>query len=193
MKKNSFLEPLLRGFIRKKQEEDSAYDKERLRSHPIFYEVRRYDNICNTTNGIADAAKRRLAICYLRIVYNTVNDIANEAVENYRRYTGNMMELTSMMYEKYDLIESIAKAQGVPDIFLAKITPRIFENLATLTQVTNEIHPQHRYSNQCDEMLSFFDTYLLQTRYTYNAIGGIISSMNGELHRALEGSVFDIS
>lgn len=162
-----------------------------LRLHPIFHEVAKYRSVFIDTLAIGDPLKKRMAACYLRIIFDAVEEILEEAVTNYKEYSKHITSLTSFMYKRYSQVEMSARAKGIPEIFLAKITPRIVENLLTLTGVVDEIHLQHRYNNDYDAMLSFMDVYLLQIRYTYNAIGGIINNMNGELHRVLEGSIFD--
>lgn len=163
----------------------------KLRDHPIFHELTKYRSVFIDTLTIADPLKKRMAACYLRIIFDVVEEILNDVVTNYKEYSKHITTLTSSMYQKYSRVESQARAQGVPEIFISKITPRIIENLLTLTGVVDDIHLQHRYNSEYDEILSFMDVYLLQLRYTYNAVGGIINGMNGELHRALEGSIFD--
>ena len=162
-----------------------------LLSHPIFHDLTRYQSIFIDTLTIEDPIKKKMASCYLRIIFDTVADILNDTVANYRKYSNDITCLTSSMYKKYSQIEGNARAHGIPDIFLNKITPRVIENLITLTSVVDDTHLQHKYNNDVGEILSFMDMYLLQLRYTYNAIGGIINNMNGELHRVLEGSIFD--
>lgn len=166
--------------------------KEILRKHPIFHEMSRYETILTNNINVEDPLKKKLVTCYLKLLCRVVLSILDDVVEHYDRYNnGNIQNLTSLMYQRYSDLRVTAMSQGVPEIFLNKITPRLIENLLSMANTVIDLYQPNRYNNQYEEILTFMDVYLLQIRYNYNAITGIVNSMNGELHRALEGSVFD--
>lgn len=191
----------LRGFLAKppkkgsttKGVRDDGNINAKLRGHPIFHELDKYESILSNTVKIDDPLKKKMVSCYLKILCSVANEILEEVVTNHEKYTGgNMNALTMLMYKKYDGIRQIAMSQGVPELFLDKISPRVTEALLTLSDVVTELQHQHRYNNQYDEVFTFMDVYLLQIRNNYNTITGIVNNMNGELHRSLEGSPFDL-
>lgn len=190
----------LRGFLAKPPKgsdtksvrSDDSIDS-KLRDHPIFHELDKYESILSNTIRIDDPLKKKMVSCYLKILCSVANEILEEVIANREKYAGgNMNALTMLMYKKYEGIRYTALSQGVPELFLDKIGPRITEALLTLSDVITDLQHQHRYSNQYDEVFTFMDVYLLQIRNNYNTITGIVNNMNGELHRALEGSPFDL-
>ena len=54
-----------------------------------------------------------------------------------------------------------------------------------------EIHQNQLYNSLEEEMSAYLDIVLMSMRMTLETLEDLINSMNGELHHALVGSVFD--
>lgn len=162
-----------------------------LRSHPVIYEIRSFNDVFTDSVPIEDKVKRRMAVAFLHILWSVTDDIVTDIIDNYEKYCQNSMDLTSMIFEKSKMLTSRSLEEGIPRVFMHKINVRMNEDLSTLTRTLNDLHTVHNYSNSVDETLAILDVILLHIRHTYSAIVGIIDIMNGELQRALSGSIFD--
>lgn len=166
-------------------------EKEILRSHPLFVEIQSTDIIKLEQISVSDLIKKRMTIFYMKLLFKELQIVANTIVDNYGSTRTNITQITDLLYNSVTTIRDDAVAGGVPPIFIEKFSPRLMNNVSIVTTSIMDVHNISQYTDVFSETLAILDVILLYTRFTLDALGGIVEHMNGELHHALEGSVFD--
>ena len=82
---------------------------------------------------------------------------------------------------------------GVPPLFMDQYEPSTYSVISIIINVIIEIHRYRMYTTTYDEVCSILDICLIYIRINIDLAENLINEMNGELHHALVGSVFDQS
>lgn len=166
-------------------------ERERLLTHPIFTEFTIIETIRLDGLQIADPIKKRMAIAYLKILFNEINSMVRTMVENYPEPLHNSAQFASNVYHTIREVKAKALEEGVVPTFIEKYGPRTFETLSTLTNIIIEVHQHRIFRDNYGAMCEILTIMLAYLRISIDQVEGIVSSMNGELSQSLKGSVFD--
>lgn len=166
-------------------------EKEKLRSHPIFTEFTIIETIRLDELQISDPVKKRMSLAYLKILFNEISAMVSEMVDQYPEPLNNSAQFASRVYGAVRDVKVKALENGVAPIFVEKYGPRTFETLSTLTNIIIEVHQHRIFRDNYGAMCEILTMMLAYLRISIDQVEGIVSNMNGELSRALEGSVFD--
>lgn len=176
----------------KKYKEKSYEDFQKdLLKHPIFNELETWEEIKVHNLDIDDMAKKRMADCYLSILFEEISKTLTNIVKNYEHYTENTSEIFSDLVNTTIVVRRIAASKGVPNIFLVKFTDRLYKDIQVITNTINELKQTNMYETPNDRMISFLDVGLMYIRLSVITLEDTINGMNGKLHAALSGSIFD--
>lgn len=163
----------------------------KLKYHPIFQEFKLIDNVKIDSLNISDPLKYKMAVCYLKMLYGNIEKCVCEMVEKYPEYCVDPSLIGDMLLGSVTKTRNDAVGGGIPSVFLNKYNPRTFNNINILTNIITEVHQRRMHSGMYDEMCSVLDVLLVYMRTSLESVEGLINAMNGELHLALVGSVFD--
>lgn len=163
----------------------------KLKYHPIFQEFRSFDNVKIDSLNISDPLKYKMAVYYLKMLYGNMEKCVCEMVEKYPEYCVDPSLIGDALLGSVTKTRNDAVGEGIPSVFLNKYNPRTFSNINILTNIITEVHQRRMYSTMYDEMCSVLDVSLVYMRTSLESVEGLINAMNGELHLALVGSVFD--
>lgn len=167
-------------------------EREKLYTHPIFTEFTIIETIRLDGLQISDPIKKRMSLEYLKILFNEIDLMVCDMVDRYPEPLNNSAQFASKVYEAVKNVRSRALEAGVVPIFIEKYGPRSFETLSTLTNIIIEVHQHRIFRDNYGAMCEILTVMLAYLRISIDQVEGIVSGMNGELSRALEGSVFDI-
>lgn len=163
-----------------------------LKTHPLFTELQAFKAVRIDNIDISDPIKKKMCICYFTIFYEQVELVVLDIVEDYPKYVGDAALISHRLAYSINNLREIALSNAIPKIFLDKYTPRIVNNIDILTNIITEVCQTKIYSDSKDEICAILDVTLTFMKFCLDSAEGIINHMNGELHMALEGSVFDV-
>lgn len=191
----SFLTQLVKSFkstTNKTSEVTTDADTiQHLLNHPIFQEFQVFNTVKIDTIAIADPLKRRMARAYLKILYGRMDNAMRDVVKDYVAYCGNPVGIGTKLRDSISDAKKTALNIGVPSLFIDQYEPKAFSTVSITINTVIEIHQNQLYSSLEEEMSAYLDIVLMSMRMTLETLEDLINSMNGELHHALVGSVFD--
>lgn len=191
----SFLTQLVKSFkpnTNKTSEVATDADTiQHLLNHPIFQEFQVFNTVKIDTIAIADPLKRRMARAYLKILYGHMDNAMRDVVKDYVAYCGNPVGIGTKLRDSISDAKKTALNIGVPSLFIDQYEPKAFSTVSITINAVIEIHQNQLYNSLEEEMSAYLDIVLMSMRMTLETLEDLINSMNGELHHALVGSVFD--
>lgn len=191
----SFLTQLVKSFkpnTNKTNEVATDADTiQHLLNHPIFQEFQVFNTVKIDTIAIADPLKRRMARAYLKILYGHMDNAMRDVVNDYVTYCSNPVGIGTKLRDSISDAKKTALNIGVPSLFIDQYEPKAFSTVSITINTVIEIHQSQLYNSLEEEMSAYLDIVLMSMRMTLETLEDLINSMNGELHHALVGSVFD--
>lgn len=165
----------------------------RLMNHPIFQEFQSLDTVKIDSLAIKDPLKKKMATTYLKILYRHLEVAAHDIVGDYADYCDHPSRIGERLRNSVSDTRSDAIGAGVPSLFMDQYEPSTYSVISIIINVIIEIHRYRMYSTTYDEVCSILDICLIYIRIEIDLAENLINEMNGELHHALVGSVFDQS
>ena len=162
-----------------------------LTGHPIFQEFQVFNTVKIDTIAIADPLKRRMARSYLKILYGHMDSAMRDVVNDYVTYCGNPVKIGTKLRDAISSTRTASLNIGVPALFIDQYEPKAFSTVSITVNTIIEIHQSQLYNSPEEEMSAYLDIVLVTMRMTLETLEDLINGMNGELHHALVGSVFD--
>lgn len=180
-------------FKRNKQKnERTAEDNvDMLLNHPIFAELQEWCLYRSKVLDIKNPIKRRMAEFYLGLLFNKLIEMIDDAVDQYEEYLDNTASMNTLIIDTINLVNQTSAANGVPSIFLDKITNYLYRQAKILTNTFKDLDNFEYYKNDLERASFRLDIGFMLVRCITSEIESIINDMNGELQAALEGSIFD--
>ena len=165
----------------------------RLSNHPSFQEFQSLDTVKIDSLAIKDPLKKKMATAYLKILYRHLEAAANDIVGDYVEYCEHPSRIGERLRNSVSDTRVEAIGTGVPPLFMDQYEPSTYSVISIIINVIIEIHRYRMYTTTYDEVCSILDICLIYIRINIDLAENLINEMNGELHHALVGSVFDQS
>ena len=189
--------PMFSFFGRKQNETPTGSDGldertiKRLANHPLFQEFQSLDTVQIDSLAIKDPLKKKMAVTYLKLLYHHLEKAANEIVADYVAYCEHPSRIGERLRNCVSETRSQAIVSGVPTVFMDQYEPSTYSVISVIINAIIEIHRNKMYTTIYDEICSVLDICLIYIRIELDLAENLINEMNGELHHALVGSIFD--
>lgn len=162
-----------------------------LLSHPIFTELREWDEYRIKILDIDDPIKQNMARHYLGLLFGELRETVKKMVVEHETYLDDTIALNNLLTDTINNVSRTALADGVPEIFLDKFTNYLYTQTRILDSTYKDLDRFKYYNNQIARATFRLDLEFLTIRNITSEVESVINEMNGVLHNALEGSVFD--
>lgn len=182
------------GHDKTKRTEENGSDEraiKKLENHPIFQEFQSFSTVQIDSLAIKDPLKKRMAVCYLKLLYADLEVGMRDIIRNYQSYCDTPSKIGEVLRESVVRTREKAIGCGVPQIFMYNYEPKTFSIISIIINVVIEVHRNNMYSSTYDELCSILDICLVYMRIGIDSAENLINDMNGELRHALVGSIFD--
>lgn len=165
-----------------------------LSDHPLYKTMDTYRKFKITCLCISNPIKKRMAICYLTIMYNNLSGFLITLSDENRMdlYINDLNLISDGMVSSMNKTEEECLSEGIPQLFLDKMKEFNYRYFDLIMTTLTDIHHSSYYPNNKCVMTSVLDMMLLYVRMMMSNTEVTINNMNGELQAALKGSVFDI-
>lgn len=163
----------------------------RLMAHPIFTELREWSEYRTKVLMIEEPLKKKMAKYYLELLFSSVREAIEKTVVEHDKYLTDTITLNNLLIDTISEVHKKAAAYGVPEIFLDKITHYLYSQTKILNSTYKDLDGFEYYNTAISKASFRLDLELLTIRNVTFEIESVINEMNGHLHMALEGSVFD--
>lgn len=189
--------PMFSFFGRKQNETPTNSDGldertiKRLANHSLFQEFQSLDTVQIDSLAIKDPLKKKMAVTYLKLLYHQLEKAANEIVADYVAYCEHPSRIGERLRSCVSETRSQAIVSGVPTVFMDQYEPSTYSVISVIINAIIEIHRNKMYTTIYDEICSVLDICLIYIRIELDLAENLINEMNGELHHALVGSIFD--
>lgn len=174
---------------------DPTKDKEeiikKLYTHPLLEELRDWGSYRSKVLNIIDPIKRKMAEYYLGLFFSKLRDMVSTAIDNYEVYLDDTTLLNNLIIDTIDNVRVIAMSNEVPPIFLDKFTNYLYGQEKILASVYRDLDKFKYQDSVLDRAIFRLDIGFMLIKCITAEIESVINNMNGELHAALEGSVFE--
>jgi hypothetical protein len=162
-----------------------------LRNHPIFSELREWEEYRIKVLEISDPIKRNMAKFYLGLFFSKFKEAMETIVQQHRTYLDDTVALNKLIIETINDVRDYASSVGVPEVFLDKFTNYLYTQTKIFDSTCKDLDRFEYYNNPLARATFRLDLQFLTIRNITSELESVINDMNGELHTALEGSVFD--
>lgn len=163
-----------------------------LEKHPIMLELNEWREYRIKILNISDNMKRKMASYYLELLFGGLYDAIHQAIVEHDTYLDNTVALNTLLINTITGVSETAYANGVPKIFLDKFTSYLFTQNKILDSTYKDLDRYEYYINPLKRAAFRLDLGFLTIRGITSEVESVINEMNGELHAALEGSLFDV-
>lgn len=162
-----------------------------LLTHPIFTELREWSEYRSKVLAIQDPIKRNMAKYYVELFFSSFREAVRKMVIEHDVYLEDTIALNNLIIDTIDDVRKNALAGGVPEVFLDKFTHYLYAQTKILDSTYRDLDNFKYYNTPIAKASFRLDLEFLTIRNITSEVESVINSMNGELHMALEGSVFD--
>ena len=176
---------LSKPFTRRKREIQMLMD------HPIFRDISSWVNIKVRALDIQCPSKREMATAYLTIYFEEMQQFYTNLCDHYDEYTVCSRTMYKSLHNVIGIVNERATAVYVPKMFLDKMDVRFLKHIDILSQTIASSMSKKSYSTEFEQVSSILDMSLLFLHMEVDAIEDTINSMNGELEKVLQGTIYD--
>jgi hypothetical protein len=162
-----------------------------LMNHPIFTELREWEEYRTKILDIDDPVKRNMAKYYLGLFFKEFRKAVETSVKEHQKYLDDTIALNNLIIETINDVRQTALGSGVPEVFLDKFTNYLYTQTKILDSTCKDLDRFEYYNNPLARATFRLDLEFMAIRNITSEVESIINNMNGELHAALMGSVFD--
>lgn len=162
-----------------------------LEKHPLMIELKEWKEYRVKVLNIDDTIKRKMASYYLERLFSGLYDAIHMAIVEHETYLDNTVALNNLLISTMTNVGVEAHANGVPEIFLDKFTSYLYTQNKILDSTYKDLDRYEYYNNPLKRASFRLDLGFLMIRSITSEVETVINGMNGELHAALEGSLFD--
>lgn len=163
--------------------------KDPLKKHPFFYTIEHYMEIELYNLPIENPVKKRVVVSFMKIQFKSFYDEALTMV--------NKLESTDLSDTQKKIFKCVADAEddavknGIPYIFIEKFRKWNSKNIDIMVDYVNQITRSEFYPTKHNKMAAILDILQFSLRIMLVDAEDTINEMNGDLERALKGTVFD--
>ena len=164
---------------------------ELLLRHPIFTELREWHEYRTKVLSIDDNIKRNMAKYYLELLFDNLREAMKKIVSEHDKYLNDSIAFNNLIIDTINQVRQISVQHGVPEIFLNKFTNYLYTQTKILDSTYRDLDKFEFYRTKIARATVRLDLEFLTIRNITSEVEMVINDMNGELHLALEGSLFD--
>lgn len=162
-----------------------------LMEHPLLEELRAWSTFKSKAMKITDHAKYNMSKYYMGLLFSDLRETTVHCINHYDKYGDNSVDINNLITDSITRVKEIASDNGVPAIFLDKISNYLYKQTKILMSTYADVYIYEQRNSPITISTTKLDTGLLLVRCIASQIEDVINNMNGELHAALMGSVFD--
>lgn len=163
-----------------------------LEKHPLMVELKEWKEYRIKVLAIDDSMKRKMASYYLELMFGELYDAIYKFIVEHDTYLDDTVALNNLLISTITNVGMTAHANGVPEIFLDKFTNYLYAQNKVLDSTYKDLDRYEYYNNPLKRASFRLDLGFLMIRSITSEVETVINEMNGELHAALEGSLFDV-
>lgn len=162
-----------------------------LMQHPLLEELRAWMTFKSKTMNIEDVAKCNMTRYYMGLLFSKCYDMTIYCINHFEQYSADNTDINNLLMDTIGSVRDIATDNGVPALFLDKISNYLYRQTKLLTTTYADINRYETRTGDTSINASKLDIGLLLVRCIASQVEAVINDMNGDLHAALKGSVFD--
>jgi len=170
---------------------DNNQFTELLMRHPIFVELREWHEYRTKVLSIDDNIKRNMAKYYLELLFDNLREVMKKIVSEHDKYLDDTIAFNNLIIDTINNVRQTSAQHGVPEIFLDKFTNYLYTQTKILDSTYRDLDKFEFYRTKIARATFRLDLEFLTIRNITSEVESVINDMNGELHLALEGSLFD--
>lgn len=163
----------------------------KLMDHPIFRDISSWVTIKVRALDIQCPSKREMASAYLSIYFEEMQRFYADLCSKYDEYTVCSNTLYKSLHGVIGDVNERAVTVYIPTLFLDKMNKRFLKHIDILSQTITTTMSKKAYSTELEQVSSILDMSLLFLHMEVDTIEDTINSMNGELEKVLQGTIYD--
>lgn len=179
------------GFILTKPFTRRKRDIMMLKDHPIFRDIDSWISVRVRALDIQCPSKKAMASAYLAIYFEEMQKFYTDLCDHYDQYAICSHDLYKSLHSVINETNEKATVVYIPALFLDKMNARFLKHIDILSQAIASSTTKKSYSTEFEQVSSILDMSLLFLHMEVDAIEDNINSMNGELERVLQGTIYD--
>lgn len=164
-------------------------DKKRLKKHIFFEKVNYWINYQIDNIKLPSKRKENMAKKFLCIYVTTFEDLLNNYID--RGDYEHPSELIDIYLRGMTEVKTAALSIGVPKLFLDKYEEYQDAQTSAIYEQMKIIVSSDFYESDIEKIITVFDAITYAFIYIILNAERTLRNMNGELERALAGTIFD--
>lgn len=162
-------------------------NRKKLEKHHFFTSISYWINIEINNLPIENLSKKKVICLFLKTKYN----IFSKNIKRFINSTNNNCEeIENILIKSFKECEDIARSEGIPDIFIDKFRVWDYEHTKILIDSIESIINSKFYSTFEEKIAAILDIMIFSFRLTLVDAEKTINELNGDLEKALEGTIF---
>lgn len=161
--------------------------RKKLERHHFFTSISYWINIEINNLLIKNLCKKKVTCLFLKIKYNVFSKNIREFI---MKGSNNCQDLEDIIINSFNECEVKARSEGIPDIFIDKFRVWDFEHTRVLVDSIESIINSNFYNSFEEKVAAILDIMIFSFRLTLVDAEKTINSLNGDLEKALEGTIF---
>ena len=167
-----------------------AFNKKHpLNRHTFFSTINRITSYSIYRLPIENTLKKKVVVFYLKLLFERIEKLMEDCITNLETF--NIRELESLYLKTLDEVEEEAIKSGVPAIFIEKFKEWDAEHVSILLDGINRVANSSFYATNYLKMSTTLDQLTTLLIWQMLDIEKTINSLNGDLERAIKGTIFD--
>jgi len=163
--------------------------RKKLERHHFFTTISYWINIEIDNLPIKNECKKKVICLFLKIKYNIFSKNIKKIIAS---ESTNCQDLEDIIIASFNECEVKARSEGIPDIFINKFRIWDHDHTKILIDSVDSIIRSNFYSTFEEKVAAILDLMIFSFRLTLVDAEKTINELNGELEKALEGTIFSM-
>ncbi len=173
------------SFIKKLLFKDKHPD---LKSHVFFYTLKYFNDIQVMSIKIDSKLKKALVKDYVSALYEVLHDPVLEFISS---NDSHIEEVQSMFIDSITLLQTKMRDRGAPDMFIERIVEWQKMPIDNCVKMLQDVNSSQYHPGLYEKKIAYLATLNTFLHTTMITIEGTINSFNGDLEKALVGTIYD--
>lgn len=139
---------------------------------------------------ITSTLKKRVVSCFLKILFTKIRKVTLDLCNGLDN--GPLEDVSSLYINAIANAEEEALKAGVPEIFIERFRSWDSNHIDAIIDSMNQIASSKFHENDYEKLKAILDILNAITQLQLLDIEKTINSLNGELEKAIKGTVFDV-
>lgn len=167
-----------------------AFNKKHpLTRHTFFSTINRITSYIIYRLPIENKLKKRVVIFYLKLLFEHIEKLIEGCITNLETF--DIGELEKLYLKTLDEVEEEAIKSGVPNVFVEKFKEWDAVHVSILLDGINRVANSSFYATNYLKMSTALDQLTTLIIWQMLDVEKTINSLNGDLERAIKGTIFD--